>query len=85
VIQSHYVAHAALISQFSCLPLLSAGITGVHHHIQLPIFKNNFLARYLWLTPVILTTQEAEIRRFEASPEQIVPETLSRKKMHHKK
>jgi hypothetical protein len=32
-----------------------------------------------WLTPVILATQEAEIRKivFEASPGQIVHETLS--------
>jgi hypothetical protein len=28
-------------------------------------FKNLFLARHWWLTPVILTTQEAEIRRIE--------------------
>jgi hypothetical protein len=35
-----------------------------------------------WLTPVILATQEAEIRRsqLEASPGKIVHETLSRKK-----
>jgi hypothetical protein len=38
-------------------------------------------ARCKWLTPVILTTQEAEIRRFEvqSQPRQIVCETLSKK------
>jgi hypothetical protein len=41
-----------------------------------------------WLTPVILATQEAEIRRieFRSQPGQIVHETLSRKKKkNHKK
>jgi hypothetical protein len=40
-----------------------------------------------WLTPVILTTQEAEIRRNAArsQPEQIVHETLFRKTLHKKK
>jgi hypothetical protein len=44
-------------------------------------------AGYPWLSPVILATQEAEIRRITvaAEPEQIVPETLSEKKTHHKK
>jgi hypothetical protein len=37
------------------------------------------LARYWWLTPVILATQEAEIRRImvRSQPRQIVLETLS--------
>jgi hypothetical protein len=37
------------------------------------------LARCLWLTPVILATQEAEIRKIEVrgKPGQIVHETLS--------
>jgi hypothetical protein len=41
----------------------------------------------LWLTPVILATQEAEIRRIavEANPRQIVLKTLSRKKPITKK
>jgi hypothetical protein len=36
-------------------------------------------ARHWWLTPVILATQEAEIRRIVVrnQPEQIVKETLS--------
>jgi hypothetical protein len=38
----------------------------------------------LWLTPVILATQEAEIRRIEVQrqPRQIVRENLSRKTLH---
>jgi hypothetical protein len=38
-----------------------------------------------WLTPVILATQEAEIRKIavRSQPRQIVHETLSRK-THHK-
>jgi hypothetical protein len=34
-----------------------------------------------WLTPIILATQEAEIRRieFQSQPRQIVHETLSQK------
>jgi hypothetical protein len=53
------------------------------------IFKNQFskinskwiLARCRWLTPVILATQEAEIRRFAvpSQPRQIVLQTLSQK------
>jgi hypothetical protein len=37
--------------------------------------------RYPWLTPIILATQEAEIRRITVpnQPRQIVRETLSRK------
>jgi hypothetical protein len=43
-----------------------------------------FLARHQWLTPVILATQEAEIRRIivQSQPSQIVQETLSRKKIN---
>jgi hypothetical protein len=39
------------------------------------------------VTPVILATQEAEIRRMEVQnhPRQIVGETLSRKNHHNKK
>jgi hypothetical protein len=35
--------------------------------------------------PVILATQEAEIRRFKASPGQIVHETLSQKSPSQKR
>jgi hypothetical protein len=46
------------------------------------------LARCWWLMPVILVTQEAEIRRIvvQSQPGQIVVhETLSQKKKNHKK
>jgi hypothetical protein len=43
--------------------------------------------RCQWLIPVILATQEAEIRRIkvESQPRQIVNETLSLKTLHKKK
>jgi hypothetical protein len=39
------------------------------------------------VTPVILSTQETEIRRIKvrSHPGQIIRETLSQKKVHHKK
>jgi hypothetical protein len=44
-------------------------------------------ARYQWLTPVILATQEAKIRRITvgSQPRKIVGETLSQKSSQHKK
>jgi hypothetical protein len=44
--------------------------------------KVHFLARCWWLTPVILATQEAEIKRItvQSQPGQTVHETLTRKK-----
>jgi hypothetical protein len=50
------------------------------------VIKKLYLARRQWLTAVILTTQEAEIRRTEvqSQPRQIVHKTLS-SKTHHKK
>jgi hypothetical protein len=47
-------------------------------------FKNYALAGCWWLMPVILVTQEAEIRRIlvQSHPRQIVGETLSRKTLH---
>jgi hypothetical protein len=49
---------------------------------QLLKFKKGLLARHWWLTPVILATQEAEIRRtvVQSQPRKIVHETLSQKK-----
>jgi hypothetical protein len=43
-------------------------------------------AGYRWLTPVILATQEAEIRRtlVQSQPRQTVHETLSPKTLHEK-
>jgi hypothetical protein len=51
------------------------------------LLKNYQSAGCQWLTPVILATQEAEIRRIMvgSKPEQIVLEILSPKKDHHKK
>jgi hypothetical protein len=39
------------------------------------------LARHWWLTPIILATQKAEVRRIkvQSQPRQIVHETLSQK------
>jgi hypothetical protein len=49
--------------------------------------KNPSKARRGWLTPAILATQEAEIRRIEvrSQPKQIVPKTLSQKNPSQKK
>jgi hypothetical protein len=46
-----------------------------------------YLPRRQWPTPVILASQEAEIRRImvQSQPGQIVHKTLSQKKKHHKK
>jgi hypothetical protein len=45
------------------------------------------IARHRWLTPVILATHQAEIRRISVQSQlgQVVCETLSRKKNHHNK
>jgi hypothetical protein len=50
-------------------------------------YLRGFLAGCQWLTPVILATQDTEIRRIvvQSQPRQIVCETLSQKKSHHKK
>jgi hypothetical protein len=50
------------------------------------LVKYTIVARSWWLMPVILATQEAEIRRIEVrnQPRQIVPKTLSRKTLHKK-
>jgi hypothetical protein len=46
-----------------------------------------YFARHWWLTPVILATQETEIRRImvRSQPGQIVLKTLSRKNSSQKK
>jgi hypothetical protein len=48
--------------------------------------KIDILAGHKWLTPAILATQKAEIRRItvQSLPRQIVHETLSRKNHHIK-
>jgi hypothetical protein len=48
--------------------------------------KKNNKSQALWLTPAILATQEAQIRRMEvrSQPGQIVYETLSGKNSHKK-
>jgi hypothetical protein len=49
--------------------------------------KNLQWARHQWLMPVVLATQETEIRRIKVQGqlEQIVPETLSRKNPSQKR
>jgi hypothetical protein len=51
------------------------------------LIKASHLARHLWFTPVILATQEAEIRRImvQSQPWQIVCKTLSRKNPSQKR
>jgi hypothetical protein len=49
--------------------------------------KRGLFARHWWLMPVILATQEAEIRRIEvrSQPRQIVRETSSQKNPSQKR
>jgi hypothetical protein len=53
----------------------------IFHGVDYFIRKGVPRAGHWWLTPVILTTQEAEIRRIvvQSQPRQIVLETLSQK------
>jgi hypothetical protein len=48
------------------------------------LVKKFQIARHQWLTPIILATQEAEIRRIavRSQPGQTVGETLSQKILH---
>jgi hypothetical protein len=50
------------------------------------ILKIHFKVRCQWLMPVILATQETEIRRIEvqSQPRQVVPKTLSQKPLSQK-
>jgi hypothetical protein len=61
--------------------LISTGTSDIEHIFGIPVFsiKNKELAGHWWLTPVILGTLEAEIKRVmvQSHPGQIVCETLS--------
>jgi hypothetical protein len=50
-------------------------------------FFHKKMLRHWWLTPVILATQEVEIKRitFQSQPRQIDHKTLSRKKPSQKR
>jgi hypothetical protein len=50
-------------------------------------FKRLNKTRYWWLTPIILATQEADIRRImvQSQPKQIVHKTLSQKHSSQKR
>jgi hypothetical protein len=65
------------------------GITGLSHHTQPQntVFKCIESARHQWLTPVILATQEAEIKRItvQSQPRQIVLQDPISKKPFTKK
>jgi hypothetical protein len=55
--------------------------------VQIDVLEEMSLAGCRWLTPVILATQKAEIRRMEIQGQsgQIVHETLSRKNLSQKR
>jgi hypothetical protein len=50
------------------------------------LIKRRFFAGCQWPTPIILATQEAEMRRIavQSQPGQIVYETISKKSQHKK-
>jgi hypothetical protein len=71
--------------QSYCLNHPSDGITDVGHQPGKTITLKCILARRRWLTPVILATQEVEIRRIavQGQPRQKVRETLFQPMTRH--
>jgi hypothetical protein len=69
---------------------MTHGLTHTHYSTQtrqLHLNPKRFLAGHRWLTPVILATQEADIRRIvvQSQPRQTVQETLSWKNTSQKR
>jgi hypothetical protein len=56
---------------------------GSSKYVHLTI-KTSIPTSHWWLTPVILATQEAEIRRIKVRSQPIVRKTLSQKTLHKK-
>jgi hypothetical protein len=65
----------------SRFPSLFSSLLTLLRDNHLPSVKKIFVTRHRWLTPVILATQQAEIRRITVQSQhgQIVLKTLSRK------
>jgi hypothetical protein len=58
---------------------------GAESQVGEPDTQKQVVARRWWLTPIILDTSEAEIRRIMIQSQKIVHETLSQKKKITKK